>query len=303
MFRKYTFTILGGDKRQVVIAKKLIACGHTVRIYGLGELSVEIPGAELFCGHEKAIEGSDVIILPLPATKDNVFLYFRCDPSGIQLRLSEIISLAAKGGCRAILGGMLPADVIASAELKGICAVDYYKDEALQRKNALPSAEGALMIAMENTEKVIKGMSTVVCGYGRIGSCLSNILYGMGANVTVMARRDEILCEAALNGYKSVRIKQDEPSEMISCLEKCDVIFNTVPHVIFSRRIIEKLKHKPLYIEIASSPGGIDTLVARELGIQTVFAPSLPGKYAPISAGEYIFETIFDILVQKGIMI
>ena len=46
MSDKYRFAILGGDRRQAVIARKLRALGHTVRVYGISAFVEEMTGAE-----------------------------------------------------------------------------------------------------------------------------------------------------------------------------------------------------------------------------------------------------------------
>lgn len=300
---KYIFTILGGDRRQVVIANKLLSCGQTVRVYGLGEFSAHVGGAEIYSNIEKAILGSDIIILPLPVSRDNINLLLSAAPNVPSIKLNNIITLASRGGCKAILGGVISDEVVRLAEAQNISVIDYYQDPDLQRKNALPSAEGSLMIAMEHTEMTVQGMKSLVCGSGRIGSCLVQMLDKLGADVTVAARSDGALCEAALNGYKTVRLSDDNKDELTKSFNECDVVFNTVPHIVFTENILSKINKKPLYIEIASSPGGIDISAAREAGIPIIFAPSLPGKYAPRSAGRYIFEAIVDILKTKGIYI
>ena len=143
MSKQYTFTLLGGDKRQVVIAKRLVGLGHCVRIYGLGNLASQAVGAELFSSAQKAVYGADVVLLPLPVSRDNVNLSLAANYTSEALKLSDIVRFAVCGGCRAILGGMIPADMIKAAEMSDIFICDYYKKESLQKKNALPSAEGA----------------------------------------------------------------------------------------------------------------------------------------------------------------
>ncbi|MBE6583673.1 MAG: hypothetical protein E7649_01645 [Ruminococcaceae bacterium] len=299
------FTILGGDKRQAVIARCLIKLGHTVRVYGLGSLSDKLNGVDVYSNWLTAIRGSNIILLPLPTTRDGATLSLRQGDMDAQEKvlLSDILIQASKSNCECVIGGVIPKSLIKMANELNIAIYDYYDREDLQKKNALPSAEGALMLAMENTEKVIKGMSVLICGYGRIGKSLSDILYKLGADITVAARREESLCEAAMMGYKTAKINSADDSSLCKSVKSADVIFNTVPHLIFNSKILECADNKPLYIEIASSPGGIDLSAARNLGIEVVFAPSIPGKYAPISAGEYIFETIHDILRNRGIYV
>ncbi len=293
-FKGFKFAVLGGDKRQAVIVNELINAGADVRIFALGDNRSAMHGSENCMSVEKAIEGCDVVVLPLPVTRDNIHL----SAQNVKVTLSEIVKLTAKSKSF-LLGGMIPLETLRQCEALGVEAYDYYKNESLQRKNALPSAEGALMIAMEHTEITVKGMKALVTGYGRIGSLLADMLDKLGAEVTVGARRDETLCELSLMGFKAIRLGGDS-TELVEAASNCDVIFNTVPNVIFTEKVLKKVKNKPLYVEIASSPGGIDLTAARDVGLETIFAPSLPGKYSPISAGKYVFETIYEILFERS---
>jgi len=297
---KYRFSIIGGDYRQVVIANELIRRGHNVKVFGLGNLGAHCRHAELFTSIDKAIDGSDVILLPLPVTRDNVNLLLASDPKAECIELVELVCLASRYNCRAILGGMIPDGICSLCEKEGVFVRDYYKSDDLQKKNALPSAEGALMLAMEHTDITVKDMKALVCGYGRIGPLLASMLRSLGADVSVAARRDETLCEISMDGYRAIRIGGNV-EELGAAVDGCDVVFNTVPSVILTSAVLGRVKSKPLYIEIASLPGGIDLSAARDMGIRTVFAPSLPGKYSPRSAGKYIFETVSDILAERSI--
>ncbi len=302
MYTKKIFTILGGDKRQGVVARRLIERGHTVRIWGMETISDAINGAEVYSNWKNALNGCELLLLPLPVSRDGVHLSLSCEPDKKEaVKLCDIAACAARCGCEYIIGGVMPRIMCELAEETRVDAIDFYMDENLQINNALPSAEGALMLAMEHTDKIIKDMPILISGYGRIGSCLAHILDKMGADVTVAARRDESLCDAVLSGYKTVRLGNRDPDELINTAKSCDVIFNTVPHQIFTNKIISEMTNKPLYIEIASAPGGIDLCGARDMGLEIVFAPSIPGKYAPLTAGEYIFKSINDILKKRGI--
>ncbi len=295
---KHIFAIIGGDRRQAMIGKRLAERGHSVRVFGLGEFF----GGRLCSSVEKAIEGCDVVLLPLPATRDNVNIAFSSNIISEKIKLTDVIDLAVKNACQAIIGGKMPQELLRIGEEKGIYVNDYYLSESLQKKNALPSAEGALMIAMEHTEKTIAGMNALVSGYGRIGSLLVDMLDKLGACVTVAVRNEKVKNELELSGYDVIKLGEDN-REFCNRADGFDVIFNTVPHVIFTDKVLSCIRNRPLYIEIASSPGGIDLSAAREAEIQTIFAPSLPGKYAPVSAGEYVFETISEILTERSIYI
>ena len=296
---KHIFTILGGDRRHTVLANKLSAEGHTVRVFGLGTYAGECVGAECYSNLEKAIYGSNVVLLPLPVTRDNKHL--NCSEE-MSVNLSEITELCSAEKGLLVFGGMIPEEFLHLCEKNNVVVCDYYKGELLQMMNALPSAEGALMLAMEQSEITVKGMRTLVSGYGRIGKLLADMLHKLGAEVTVLARNELSLCEASLNGYMTARLSRDA-NELRFLMENSDVIFNTVPSIIFNKLSMQNLINKPIYIEIASLPGGIDISAARDSGLRIVSAPSLPGRYSPISAGKYIFETLKKLLDERGIKI
>ena len=298
MSRKYIFAIIGGDSRQAIVAKKLLSLGHAVKICGLDASLGGISGAEIISSPEKAAMGSDVVLLPLPVTRDNITLNFVPPDDNKTVLLTDILKAVTYKPDTLVFGGIIPDKIKENALNYGVDIVDYYAVESLQKKNALPSAEGALMVAMQNTDKNIEGMKVLIGGYGRIGKILAKKLKALGAYVSVAARRDEVLCEITMSGYNAVNTKD---IKRLSCeFHSCDVVFNTIPGMVFSKQIIENGKGKPLYIEIASSPGGIDLCAARESGIRIIYAHSLPGKYAPVSAGEYIFETIYELLKERG---
>lgn len=296
MSKKYTFSVVGGDHRQAVIIKKLLEYGHCVKVFSLASPLSDVEGAEICSSPEKALLDSDALLLPLPASRDGTTL--NLSAQNCKIGISELIKISARNKSTVVLGGLITPEIKKTAEALGVELIDYYDCEDLQQKNALPSAEGAIMVAMENTDRVIEGMRILICGYGRIGKLLSDKMRRLGASVSVAARRDEILCEIAMAGFETVDLRQI--NDLIRASQNCEVVFNTIPSQIFTRQVIEKIDSDPLYIEIASAPGGIDLQSARGRKMRIIFAPSLPGKYAPASAGEYIFETVNDILRKRG---
>lgn len=297
--KKYVFSFLGGDSRQAIIAGELRNKGHDVKLFGLEEYISYCPDGQHCMSMEKALEDSEILILPLPVSRDNEHLSIA---NSEKIPLKYIIKLCIKNEINIIFGGMLPEAFINNCKINGIDAFDYYKVEELQQKNALPSAEGALMLAMEHSEITVHNMNALVSGYGRIGSRLAAMLLALGANVTVAARRDETICEAVLSGYNAIKINSAKGEDWLNGYT-FDVIFNTVPEKIFNSGVLRKLQNKPLYIEIASNPGGIECSAARDIGIKIISAPSLPGRYSPITAGKYIFETISSLCIERGIAI
>ena len=67
------------------------------------------------------------------------------------------------------------------------------------------------------------------------------------------------------------------------------------------REFLSKVDRNTMLVELASVPGGFDVCAARELGANISWALSLPGKYAPESAGTIIAESVLEILKEVEI--
>ena len=161
--------------------------------------------------------------------------------------------------------------------------------------NALITAEGAIEIALQNSGKTLFGSEILVTGYGRISKCLLKLLNGFGAKVTVTARRFDDLSWAEIMGAKPIHINKSAKK-----LGDFDIVFNTVPAAIFSEEMLSEFKNECLFIDLASKSGIDDLELARKMGIKAIWALSLPGKAAPITAGEIIADTIENILSERS---
>ena len=80
-----------------------------------------------------------------------------------------------------------------------------------------------------------------------------------------------------------------------------DLVINTVPAQILGRAQLEDLKRGCLILDLASKPGGVDFDAAARLGVKVIWALSLPGKVAPVTAGQCIQTTIYNILRELGV--
>ena len=80
-----------------------------------------------------------------------------------------------------LFGGCLDESIRQLAEARGVVAANYYENESLCVKNAIPTAEGALAIAMNELPITLNGAKACVLGYGRIGKVLARLLKAMGA--------------------------------------------------------------------------------------------------------------------------
>ncbi len=294
MKEKIKLAVLGGDQRQIVMASSLAAYGYPTRVWGLGKCRNEIGDAKYCESWENAILDADAVILPLPASADGVRIHCPLHDHDVFLRVTTLLD--AIGG-KKLLGGRIVESIRSIAEQKGVEWIDYYESEILQLKNALPTAEGAIAIAMQELPVTLDGVSAAVIGYGRIGSLLAEKLRALGAEVTVYARRTEQLTLASLHHHKVSKLTLPSGESALTALSPdCRVVFNTVPHRLITREVLKRIPSKCVLIDLASAPGGIDHAAAAEMEIRSVWGTALPGKCTPESAGRFIAETVAELL-------
>ena len=298
MKNKPKIAVLGGDLRQYAVAKEL--CKYDTCVYACGLAVETIDAQEIkFCDtFSEAVSGASVVVLPLPATADGISLNCPSIKSSERISLDEIIGILDTDSI--LCGGRIPQNIMVNAQAKGIAVYDYFNEERLQIKNAYITAEAALSIAMNSLEKCIRNARLVITGTGRIARLLADLLVRIGADVTVVARNFDSLAYFELMGCNIRQIKEGTLWSK-EFRHGYDIIFNTVPSWLFDRSFLENADKKLLIIELASAPGGVDICAARELSSNVLWASSLPGKYAPQSAGMLIAECIAEKLGNEEV--
>lgn len=278
------FAIIGGDNRLVNLAKMLLEDGFKIGTFAL-EKAPELQN--FACSSlEETVAKSDIIVSSIPLSKDGNFV--NAPMSDVKLSLEELHQ-KAKG--KKFMAGKIP-EMIKKDE--SIETYDFLEIEEYAIRNAIATAEGAIQIAMEEYPKTLSGSNILVMGFGRIGKVLSKMLQGIGANVFCEARKSEDLAYIQAYGYTPIHLKNLNEN-----LGKFDIIFNNIPVPILDQKRLDLLKKDVLIIDLASSPGGTDFEYAKEKKIKTIWALALPGKCAPISAAEYVRDTIYSMIERN----
>lgn len=274
--------ILGGDLRQETIYNLLKDDGFSVSKIGLSAEDDE----------DAAIKDCEVLILPIPVTYDNAKI--NAPLSDREISMEYVVS-SISPGC-IVLGGRISPDFEKALQDRGIKYFDYYNREELIIKNAIPTAEGAIEIAMTEMPITIFGSRVLIVGYGRIGKMLASRFKALGADVTVSARKHRDFAWIEESGCKYVHT-----GDISACINSYDIIINTVPSAVIDRTALGGMRKDSLIIDLASKPGGVDFASAKELGKNVIWALSLPGKTAPITSGKIIKDTIVNILTEMEV--
>lgn len=277
------FACFGGDTRQSLLIQMLKKEGKEVVSFSVPNVS------DTLSDYKKIISLSDVIILPLPLTRDGITV----NGCSNEITINKVLENSHD---KLVFAGNISKEIFDFANKNSIKLFDYLKPESVSILNAIPTAEGAISIAMNETNYTINGSKTMVIGYGRIGKILSHMLKGIGAEVYVAARKESDIAYIKSNGYIPVKYAKIKES-----IENMNIIFNTVPVMVLDKEILDKLDPSHLIIDLASLPGGVDFLYAKSRNIKAVQALSLPGKVAPLTAASIIKDTIFNYLREESI--
>lgn len=282
------FSIIGGDLRIVKLAQILAQDENKVYTYGL-EKAEELKENVIMCNKlTEAVKDSEIIIGPIPFSSNGKDINSPFSDKEISIReMMHVIN------AKVLIAGTITPEVYELANDEYIEIIDIMKREELAVLNTISTAEGAIEIAIANTNKILHGSKVLVLGFGRIGKVLARKLAGLSAKVTCAARKDEDLAWIRAYGHMETNINTIGEN-----LSEYDIIINTIPHLILTEDRIQYVKDDCLLIDLASNPGGIDKKAAKERNLKLIWALALPGKVAPVTTAEFIKDTIYNILKE-----
>lgn len=292
---KPLIAIIGGDARYLELIRKIKDLpSKEIILIGFDKLEQGYIGLKQYELNEIDPAELDVIILPITGTNDQgrveaVFTNQEIMLDEEWFRKLKKTSILFTGMSNAYLDKVTNENKI---ELISLLARD---DVAIF--NSIPTAEGAIMMAIEHTDYTIHGSNVLVTGFGRVGHTVAHRFSALGAEVSVAARSDHDLARITEMGLKAVPLKQ-----IAKRISACDLLINTIPAKIIDEEIIEKLPAHTVIIDLASKPGGVAFEFASKRGIKAILAKSLPGIVAPKTAGEILANVIQQLLTERGLV-
>ncbi|MDO5547710.1 MAG: dipicolinate synthase subunit DpsA [Eubacteriales bacterium] len=288
--KQHSFVLVGGDVRQAYLGKLLAERGEQVTAVGLERYEGE-NWFRLATDLRSTCAEADVVVLPLPVMQGRGLL--NAPLANAPFRITDVLDAIPAG--MPVFGGSVPQMVAEMAKRRKLSVRDYLAREELAVRNAIPTAEGAIQIAMEQLPVTIHGLPVLVIGNGRIGSALAQRLKGLGAEVTVSARRQEDFARISSMGYRSA-----DTRALDGTLDSYALIVNTVPAPILTRHLVAQCRKDVLLLDLASGEGGIapDARTLRKI----IHALSLPGKVAPVTAAADICDTVTHMLEEEQLL-
>lgn len=258
-------TIIGGDNRLKNVKESLIKSGYAVDTLGLYENDIA------------NLSSSQAIVFPVPTTKDSITVFTPLTKRKILLE-----EISAKISSEQLI-------LSCNYNFENKKCIDYGALDSYALLNSVPTAEGAIKIAIENTPYTLWKSKVLVIGYGRVGKILADRLKALGSYVTVSARKPADFAMLDSLGFNYINTEQLNKENL-----DYDIIFNTVDVIVLNEDTLRKC-NSDLIIDL-STKGGFNLDYANECGINAIKAPGLPGIIAPKTAAEILSNTITTVI-------
>lgn len=262
--------LIGGDARMKYLAGLARKRGHEVQLLGHGEItfSEAKPCGQVVLAFPAAVVDG---MIPAPLVQE-------------KFTVESILPLIQPA---ATVFATKPDPTLLQYIQKNQCTrIDFLDSEAFLTRNAVPSAEGAILSLMSRSPACIGGSQCAIIGYGRIGRALALRLRSLGARVTVAARNAAARANAENDGCAAI------PLIALHKANSYQYMINTVPSPVIGRKALLALPKNALVVDLASAPYGVDLEAASALGIEAWREPSLPGRHFPETAAAAMLAVI-----------
>lgn len=290
MSKKGNISIIGADLRQIYMIKSLYDKGYTIYTYGINNDLVTDIIRKTSSLHE-AIQESNILICPIPFTKDNKDIAFLnlYEDKNVKHFMEELNEE------HILFAGLIPAFLTNHCSRNKITVYDFMKMNDLAILNAIATAEGTIAEAIKRSAVNLHGSKGLVLGFGRCAQVLASKLKAFGVDVYIGARNKDAIALSIAYGYNGILL-DDIDKYLISF----DFVFNTIPALILTKEKLEKLSPYVTIIDIASAPGGLDYNAAETLRLNASLCLGLPGIYSPKSSGEILADVVETILIERS---
>lgn len=280
----------GGDARQIEVIQKLSELDATISLFGFDNLEIQYSGVTKAEMTPEWFTRIDALVLPVVGTDESGRIDAAFSTKELILTEAELEALPKHAK---IYTGMAKTYLKQLCSQSGIELIELLERDDVAIYNSIPTAEGALMMAIQNTDITIHGSECMVLGFGRTGITMARVLQALGAKVKVGVRREEHFARAyEMNFYPFYT------RDLVREAANIDLLFNTIPTMIVTAQVIANIPHRAVIIDLASRPGGTDFRFAERRGVKALLAPGLPGIVAPKTAGRIIANTLGGLLMD-----
>lgn len=292
MRSKIRIAVLGGDARYLEMIKKIAENElYELDIVGFDQLNQGFFGVKQTDLEDLEVEKIDVVILPVTGLDENGKAKAVFSNQNIQLSSDWFKRLPSEA---IVFTGITTPYLTEQTEANDLELIALMERDDVAIYNAIPTTEGAILLAIQQTNFTIHKSNVVVLGLGRVGMTVANKFHALGANVSVGVRKGRDMARATEMGINSFHL-----NDLKAYTETCDILINTIPVPLVSCDVLKSCQSHALIIDLASKPGGVDFEYAEKRGITAIHALSLPGRVAPKTAGEILAKVIDQCILNN----
>lgn len=291
MLNGFSVAIIGGDKRQLEIISKFIEMNANVILIGFDNLENNFSGVSYKKLERDVFKDINAVILPVAGTDDKG--YIKSDFTDSKIRITKDIVSSLSKKCN-IYTGIAKPYLINLCNSFNIDLIELLNRDDIAILNSIPTAEGTILLAIQNTDFTIHGSKVAVLGFGRTGMTIARDFRALGANVKVGVRKEKYMARIYEMGIESFHI-----NDLCKNVGGIDIIINTIPTEVITKDVIINMSSSALIIDLASKPGGTDFEFAKKVGVKAILALGLPGIVAPKTAGSIIANASIKLILEQ----
>jgi len=282
--------ILGGDKRYLPVIETLADNGAIVSLAGFVQLDINHPDIHHLKMEDIDFKQMDAIVLPVSGTDQEGKVEAPYSDQTIYLSKQMINQTPEHCVIYTGISNTYLDEAVNEANRK---IMRIFERDDIAVLNSIPTAEGALKLAIEESDRTVHSSNVMVLGFGRVGMTVSRTFSAIGANVSVCCRKPADFARAQEMALHPVPLQQLDET-----VKNQHIIINTIPKLVLDSEVLTKADRSSLIIDLASKPGGTDFDAAKNSGIKAIHALGLPGKTAPQTAGEIIASVLMELLSE-----
>lgn len=291
MLTQVNVLMLGGDARYLEVINKLVHKNATVYAVGFDQKSFNSPQVIQEKLSSIPLDTIGAITLPVSGTDDKGKITTTYATKDVLLT-KELLK-QTPDHCT-IYSGTANSFLKDLTQSMNRPLITLFSRDDIAILNSIPTAEGTLEIAMEQTDYTIHGSSVIVLGFGRVGMTVARLFSSIGAHVTVCVRSSSDAARIREIGLTALYTDQLKDN-----IHQFQICINTIPHLIINESIMSQMHPAILIIDLASAPGGTNFEYAKKKGLKAIHALGLPGKVAPKSAGNIIADVICELIKEQ----
>ncbi|MFS0672487.1 dipicolinic acid synthetase subunit A [Ornithinibacillus sp. 179-J 7C1 HS] len=289
---KQLIAVIGGDARYLELIRQLQAIENIdLVLVGYDKLEQGFTGVNQTDFNELDVMNLDIIILPITGTDEKGRVETIFSDQDIVITEEWLSNVKDKA---IVFTGITNKHLSELMEKTNKTLIPLLDRDDVAIYNSIPTAEGAIMMAIENTDYTIHSSRVIVTGFGRVGNTVANKFAALGAKVSVATKNSTDLARITEMGLTPIALNR-----LPEYTSECDLLINTIPAKVITKDAIQNLPSNAVIIDLASKPGGTDFDFAKQRGIEAILARSLPSIVAPKTAGKILADVIIQILTKE----